>query len=76
MRDEAGEVCGGQDIQGLFSWLRHLDIILKAEGFSVRGLTHLDIHIKKIVGCNIKNRLKSLSKGTGEPGGRHLTVGK
>lgn len=31
MRDEAGELCGDQVIQDLFSWLRHLDFILKAE---------------------------------------------
>lgn len=31
MRDEAGEICGDQVIQGLFVGLRHLDLILKAE---------------------------------------------
>lgn len=31
-RHEAGEVCGGQVLQHIFSWLRHLYFILKAEG--------------------------------------------
>lgn len=31
MRDEAGKVYGGQVMWRLFSWLRHLDIIPKAE---------------------------------------------
>ena len=31
VRDAAGEVCGDQVMQDIFSWLRHLDFILKAE---------------------------------------------
>lgn len=45
VRDEAGEVCGGQVIQHLFSWLRHLYFILKTEGSYRRIFSEgYDIH--------------------------------
>jgi len=46
VRDEAGELCGDEVLQDLFSWLRHLDFILKA-GFLVKGVACLDNRLER-----------------------------
>ena len=46
MRDEAGELCRDEVLQDLFSWLRHLDFILKA-GFLVKGVACLDNRLER-----------------------------
>lgn len=79
VRDKTGKVYGGQVIRSLLSWLRHLDIILKAEWSHRRifsdGNGTLRYAYLKITRYSMKI-IRRAHIGTGNPVGRHLKFEK
>lgn len=49
---------------GTLQWVKTFGLNAKSrgttEGLLARVMTNLDIHVRKIIGCNIKNRLEEL----------------
>lgn len=52
---------------GTHQWVKTFGLNPKSrgtrEGLLARVMTHLDIHVRNIIGCNIKNRLEELKQG-------------
>lgn len=49
---------------GVLQWVKTFGLTSKSrgttEGLLTRVITYLDIHVRKIIGCNIKNRSEEL----------------